>query len=178
MHPPENLKPRSTPATYANTRSHRACSSTTSPTAIWRENRTNSASSATTAAAKKGELQIVLGLLTDAQREPLAVRVYTADPATVVDQIKILQEQFQVREFVFVGDRGMVKSKGVKALQEANLRYITPLTDPQIRPLLNQKVLQLDLVQRADLRGRSWRGALRAAKERERGRTGAAPLGG
>jgi len=85
-------------------------------------------------------LQIVLGLLTDAQREPLAVRVYTADPATVVDQIKILQEQFQVREFVFVGDRGMVKSKGVKALQEANLRYITALTDPQIRRLLNQKV--------------------------------------
>jgi len=126
----------------------RACSSTTSPTAIRRENRTNSASSATTAAAKKGELQIVLGLLTDAQGEPLAVRVFagnTADPATVVDQVKILQEQFQVREFVFVGDRGMVKSNGIQALQEAHLRYITALTDPQIRRLLNQKVLQLDL---------------------------------
>jgi hypothetical protein len=34
----------------------------------------------------------------------------------------------------------MVKSKGVKALQEANLRYITALTDPQIHRLLNQKV--------------------------------------
>ena len=97
---------------------------------------------------KKGKLQIVLGLLTDAQGEPLAVRVFagnTADPATVVDQIKILQEQFQVREFVFVGDRGMVKSNGIQALQEAHLRYITALTDPQIRRLLNQKVLQLDL---------------------------------
>jgi hypothetical protein len=40
---------------------------------------------------KKGKLQIVLGLLTDAEGEPLAVRVFagnTVDPATVVDQIK------------------------------------------------------------------------------------------
>lgn len=97
---------------------------------------------------KKGRLQIVLGLLTDAEGEPLAVRVFagnTADPATVVEQIKILQEQFQVQEFVFVGDRGMVKSKGIKALHEAHLRYITALTDPQIRSLLGQKILQLEL---------------------------------
>jgi transposase len=67
-------------------------------------------------------LQIVIGLLTDAEGEPLAVRVFagnTADPVTVVDQIKILQEQFQVQEFVFVGDRGMVKSKGIQALEKA-----------------------------------------------------------
>ena len=64
----------------------------------------------------------------------------TADPATVVDQIKILQEQFRVREFVFVGDRGMVKSKGVKALLEANLRFITALTEPLLRRLLNEIV--------------------------------------
>lgn len=97
---------------------------------------------------KKGKLQIVLGLLTDPEGEPLAVRVFagnTADPATVVDQIKILQEQFQVREFIFVGDRGMVKSKGMEALAEAHLHYITALTDPQIRGLLHDKVLQLEL---------------------------------
>ena len=97
---------------------------------------------------KKGKLQIVLGLLTDAEGEPLAARVFagnTADPVTVVDQIQILQEQFQVQEFIFVGDRGMVKSKGITALHEAHLRYITALTDPQIRRLLGQKVLQLEL---------------------------------
>lgn len=130
---------------------------------------------------KKGKLQIVLGLLTDAQGEPLAVRVFagnTADPATVVDQIKILQEQFQVREFVFVGDRGMVKSKGVKALQEANLRLHHGADRPADSPSTEPEGFAAGLVQRADLRGRSWRGALRAAKERERGRTGVAPLGG
>jgi len=97
---------------------------------------------------KRGKLQIVIGLLTDAQGEPLAVRVFagnTADPVTVADQIQIIQKQFQVQELVFVGDRGMVKSKGMAALEKAHLRYITALTDPQIRRLLGQKILQLDL---------------------------------
>src|SRR6516165_3266001 len=97
---------------------------------------------------KKGKLQIVIGLLTDAEGEPLAVRVFagnTADPATVAEQIKIVREKFQVEELVFVGDRGMVKSQGIQALQAANLQYITALTDPQIRSLLGRKILQLEL---------------------------------
>jgi len=97
---------------------------------------------------KKGKLQIVIGLLTDAAGEPLAVRVFEgnrSDPTTVAEQIKIIKEQFQVQELVFVGDRGMVKSKGKQALEEANLRYITALTDPQIRGLLKRGVLQLEL---------------------------------
>ena len=68
---------------------------------------------------KKGKLQIVIGLLTDAAGEPLAVRVFEgnrSDPTTVAEQIKIVKEQFQVEELVFVGDRGMVKSKGKQAL--------------------------------------------------------------
>lgn len=69
----------------------------------------------------------------------------SADPATVADQIKILQEQFQVTELVFVGDRGMVKTKGKQALNQAQLHYISALTDPQIRRLLGEGVLQLPL---------------------------------
>src|SRR5882762_7613534 len=123
---------------------------------------------------KKGKLQIVIGLLTDGEGEPLAVRVFagnTADPATVVDQIKILRDKFQVQEFVFVGDRGM----GIKALEEAHLRYITALTDPQIRRLLGQKVLQLELFheQICEVEGEGVRYVLRknemeAARERHR----------
>jgi len=97
---------------------------------------------------KRGKLQIVIGLLTDAEGEPLAVRVFegnTGDPTTVVDQIKIIKEQFQVQELVFVGDRGMVKSKGKQALEQAHLQYITALTDPQIRRLLHTGTLQLGL---------------------------------
>lgn len=97
---------------------------------------------------KRGKLQIVIGLLTDSAGEPLAVRVFagnTGDPVTVVDQIKILESQFGVEELVFVGDRGMVKSKGKQALREAGLHYISALTDPQIRRLLGEGTLQMGL---------------------------------
>jgi hypothetical protein len=97
---------------------------------------------------KKGKLQIVIGLLSDGKGEPLAVRVMagnTADPTTVVEQIKILQTQFQVKDVIFLGDQGMVKSPGKQALQAAHLHYITALTDPQIRHLLHQGRLQLGL---------------------------------
>jgi len=97
---------------------------------------------------KKGKLQIVIGLLADETGEPLAVRVFagnTSDPTTVAEQIRIVKEQFGVRELVFVGDRGMVKSKGKQALNEAGLRYISALTDPQIRKLLREETLQLAL---------------------------------
>jgi hypothetical protein len=97
---------------------------------------------------KRGKLQIVIGLLADLTGEPLAVRVFagnTSDPVTVVEQIRIVKEQFGVEELVFVGDRGMVKSKGKQALQEAGLRYISALTDPQIRRLLGEGTLQMGL---------------------------------
>jgi transposase len=97
---------------------------------------------------KRGKLQIVIGLLADNEGEPLAVRVFagnTADPVTVADQIKLVKEQFGVTELVFVGDRGMVKSKGKQILKDADLRYITALTDPQIRRLLAEGTLQLGL---------------------------------
>jgi len=97
---------------------------------------------------KRGKLQIVVGLLTDEEGEPLAGRVFEgnrSDPTTVADQIQILREQFGVKELVFVGDRGMVKSQGKQALSAAGLRYITALTDPQIRRLLGQGTLQLSL---------------------------------
>ncbi len=97
---------------------------------------------------KRGKLQIVIGLLADSEGEPLAVRVFagnTGDPVTVVGQIKILQSQFGVEELVFVGDRGMVKSKGKQALKEAGLHYISALTDPQIRRLLGEGTLQMGL---------------------------------
>ncbi|MEK7407985.1 MAG: hypothetical protein AAB225_23185, partial [Acidobacteriota bacterium] len=106
---------------------------------------------------KRGKLQIVIGLLTDSVGEPLAVRVFagnTGDPVTVVDQIQILQSQFGVQELAFVGDRGMVKSKGKQALKAAGLHYITALTDPQIRRLLGAGTLQMGLFSEKESRTR------------------------
>ena len=97
---------------------------------------------------KRGKLQIVIGLLADPSGEPLAVRAFsgnTADPSTVAAQIQILTKQFAVKDVIFVGDRGMVKSTGKKDLDAAGLRYISALTDPQIRKLLSEKIIQMEL---------------------------------
>ena len=97
---------------------------------------------------KRGKKQIVIGVLTADDGEPLAVKVFkgnTADPATVADQVEILKNRFKIEEVVFVGDRGMVKSKGKKLLNEQGLKYITALTNPQVRKLLKKDVIQLDL---------------------------------
>jgi transposase len=97
---------------------------------------------------KRGKKQIVVGLLTAADGEPLAVRVFegnTADPSTLATQISLLKEQFQVREVVMIGDRGMIKAKGKAALSEEGLKYITALTNAQVRTLLKESVLQPEL---------------------------------
>ena len=97
---------------------------------------------------KKGKLQIVIGLLSGADGEPLAVRVFegnTADPSTVSTQIDLLKQQFGVTEVVFIGDRGMLKAKGKAALGAEGWRYISALTKPQVRALLSKGVLQPDL---------------------------------
>ena len=97
---------------------------------------------------KRGKKQIVVGLLTAADGEPLAVRVFegnTADPSTLATQISLLKEQFQVREVVMIGDRGMIKAKGKAALSEEGLKYITALTNAQVRTLLKERVLQPEL---------------------------------
>jgi transposase len=97
---------------------------------------------------KKGKRQIVIGLLSGADGEPLAVRVFegnTADPSTVGTQIALLKEQFGVAEVVFIGDRGMLKAKGKAALGAEGWRYISALTKPQVRALLTEGVLQPDL---------------------------------
>jgi transposase len=98
---------------------------------------------------KRGKQQIVIGLMTAPDGEPLAVRVFegnTADPSTVSDQITLLKTQFGIEEVVLVGDRGMIKSKAKAALAHTEgFKYITALTNPQIRALLKKDVLQMEL---------------------------------
>jgi transposase len=97
---------------------------------------------------KKGKQPIVIGLLTAADGEPLAVKVFagnTTDCTTVAAQIETRKQRFGMAEVVFVGDRGMIKTKGKQALSAADLKYITALTDPQVRKLLKAHVLERDL---------------------------------
>ncbi len=95
---------------------------------------------------KKGKKQIVIGLLTDKDGDPVAVDVFkgnTSDPKTVVAQIKKLSDRFGVSEVVFVGDRGMLKKIPLDAVHAAHFGYITAITKPQVETLLREGIIQL-----------------------------------
>jgi len=97
---------------------------------------------------KRGKQQMVAGLLTDGAGEPLAIQLYagnTSDPPTFLDAVEQLKVRFGTAQIAVVGDRGMIKALGQAALGEANFRYVTALTDPQVRALLQAGVLQLGL---------------------------------
>ena len=97
---------------------------------------------------KRGKKQRVAGLLTDGAGEPLSIQLYagnTSDPPTFLDAVEQLKVRFGTEEIAVVGDRGMIKALGQAALGEAHFRYVTALTDPQVRALLQRGVLQLGL---------------------------------
>lgn len=97
---------------------------------------------------KKGKKQLVAGLLTDGNGEPISIELYrgnTGDPPTFLDAVQKLKVRFGAEEVALVGDRGMIKRLGKAALGEAKFCYVTALTDPQIRALLVKKRLQLEL---------------------------------
>jgi hypothetical protein len=97
---------------------------------------------------KKGKKQMVAGLLTNGEGEPLSIQLYrgnTNDPPTFLDAVEKLQVRFGAEEVALVGDRGMIKALGKQALGEAKFRYVTALTDPQVRALLKAGKLQMEL---------------------------------
>lgn len=97
---------------------------------------------------KSGKKQLVVGLLTDSQGEPVSTQVYrgnTTDPKTFGQQIQMVKKELGCEGVTLVGDRGMIKSDQKAAAQKADLHFITSLTKPQIRKLLDQKTFQLEL---------------------------------
>jgi len=96
---------------------------------------------------KKGKKQIVIGLLCDEYGGPVSVEVFSGnvqDPKTFVPQVRKIAERFGCRRVTFVGDRGMIKSAQIEQLPEG-FHYITAITRPQIRSLMQRGAIQLDL---------------------------------
>ncbi len=96
---------------------------------------------------KKGKKQIVIGLLTDEEGDPVSVQVYkgnTSDSKTFLDQVQKVKDRLGVETVTMVGDRGMIKSAQIDNLPE-RFHYLTALTKPQIQTLLHQDILQMEL---------------------------------
>ena len=97
---------------------------------------------------KPGKKQVVVGLLTDSQGEPISTQVYrgnTSDLKTFGQQIQTVQKELGCVGVTLVGDRGMIKSDQKAAAQQAGFHFITALTKSQIKKLLGQHVLQMEL---------------------------------
>jgi hypothetical protein len=112
---------------------------------------------------KKGRLQIEYGLLTDPAGRPTAVRVFegnTGDPSAFTEIVQVVREKFGLAKMVMVGDRGMITSARIQALnrlEDGTVRpdpygWITALRAPAIRKLMaDGGPLQLSLFDQQDL---------------------------
>jgi transposase len=97
---------------------------------------------------KTGKRQVVIGLLCDAEGEPLSIEVFpgnTSDTKTMASQVRKAAERFGGGEVTFVGDRGMIKGPQIQDLADEGFHYITAITKPQIEALVRKEVLQLEL---------------------------------
>jgi len=114
---------------------------------------------------KKGELQIEYGLLTDPEGRPVAVRVFpgnTGDPAAFTQIVQVVRDKFGLKQMVMVGDRGMITSARIGALNRLEdgtqrrdasaYEWITALRAPAIKKLMaDDGPLQLSLFDQQDL---------------------------
>jgi transposase len=105
---------------------------------------------------KSGHLQIVFGLLTNAEGCPVAVEVWegnTADPRTVPAQVAKLRQRFGLRQVVLVGDRGMITSARIREdfPDGSGISWITALRATSIQKLASDGALQVSLFDQTDL---------------------------
>src|SRR5271169_1901263 len=112
---------------------------------------------------KKGKLQIEYGLLTDPEGRPVAVRVFpgnTGDPGAFTAIADVIRKKFGLAQMVMVGDRGMITSARIRALNQREdgtprpdaYGWITALRAPAIRKLMaDDEPLQLSLFDQQDL---------------------------
>jgi len=112
---------------------------------------------------KKGKLQIEYGLLTDPQGRPVAVRVFpgnTGDPGAFTTIVDVVRKKFGLEQMVMVGDRGMITSARIRALNQREdgtprpdaYGWITALRAPAIKKLMaDDGPLQLSLFDQQDL---------------------------
>src|SRR5215467_7621411 len=112
---------------------------------------------------KKGRLQIEYGLLTDPAGRPVAVRVFpgnTGDPDAFTGIVTVLRDKFGLAKMVMVGDRGMITSARIAALNQQEdgtarpdpYGWITALRAPAIKKLMaDDGPLQLSLFDQQDL---------------------------
>jgi hypothetical protein len=99
---------------------------------------------------KKGTLQVNFGLVADSEGRPIAVDVFkgnVGDPKTVMPQVERVKDRFGIKQFVMVGDRGMITQKHIDTLvkDHPGVQWITALRTEAIRGLVEDKSIHPEL---------------------------------
>src|SRR5215831_4599750 len=98
---------------------------------------------------KRGHEQMVIALLCSSEGCPVGVEVFagnTQDASTVPEKIAQLQQDYGLKEIIFVGDRGMITHAVAQKIKGAEGLYtISALTHRQIVELLERKVVSPEL---------------------------------
>lgn len=104
---------------------------------------------------KKGKLQVNYGLLTNPRGIPVAVSVFkgnTGDPKTLLPQVDKMRKEFHFKQFVLVGDRGMITQTQIDALRDIQgCGWITALRPEAINKLLAGGAIQRGLFDERNL---------------------------
>src|SRR5210317_619612 len=104
---------------------------------------------------KKGKLQVNYGLLTNRRGIPVAVSVFegnTGDPKTLMPQVEKMQEAFGIKQFVIVGDRGMLTQKQVDVIHDIDgVDWIGALRPEAIKKLITSGAIQMGLFDERNL---------------------------
>lgn len=84
--------------------------------------------------------QLVLGLLVTDDGLPISHRVYNGnitDKTTLKDSIDTLKKQFQIKQCIFVGDRGLVSEDNLDYLTRAGYPYIVALRKRNLKETMD-----------------------------------------
>ena len=104
---------------------------------------------------KKGKLQVNYGLLTNQEGVPVAVSVFkgnTGDPKTLLPQVAKMRDEFGIKQFVLVGDRGMITQTQIDALRDIDgCDWISALRPGGINKLVTSGTIQMGLFDERNL---------------------------
>ena len=104
---------------------------------------------------KKGKLQVNYGLLANRSGIPVAVSVFegnTGDPTTLMPQVDKMRDEFGIKEFVLVGDRGMLTQKQIDILKGLDgIDWIGALRPEAIKKIIQGGPVQMSLFDERNL---------------------------
>ncbi|MGV8155221.1 MAG: IS1634 family transposase, partial [Alkaliphilus sp.] len=96
---------------------------------------------------RRDKKQIIIGLVTTYDGFPIKCNIYkgnTADKTTVASVVKELKNQFDIDEFVFVGDRGMLTSSNIEEIKKAKQKFVMAIPREWTKKYLEDVVISSD----------------------------------